>query len=134
MGAPRVLIVDDHPINLELISLLLSAEGFDVVEAVDAEQALDLIEGDPPDLFVLDVQLPGMSGLDLLRLLRAQPETENCCAVIVTSYAMESDRAVATEAGCDSYFTKPIDTRTFGPEVRKVYEQGRRRRACGHSL
>jgi two-component system, cell cycle response regulator DivK len=124
MSRPRVLVVDDNPINLELISLLLEAEDFDVVSATDAQEALAAIERKTFDLFVLDVQLPGMSGLDLLRLLRSRPDTSKCCAVIVTSYAMEADRATAADAGCDAYFAKPIDTRTFARDVRAVYERG----------
>jgi CheY-like chemotaxis protein len=124
MSRPRVLVVDDNPINLELISLLLEAEDFEVFSVTDAQAALTALEGQTFDLFVLDVQLPGMSGLDLLRLLRSRLETSKCCAVIVTSYAMEADRATAANAGCDAYFSKPIDTRTFANEVRAVYERG----------
>ena len=120
---PRALVVDDNAINLELISLLLEAEGFDVVAASDAEQALQVVENQLPDLFVLDVQLPGMSGLDLLRKLRSRHDTSTICAVVVTSYAMDADRAVAAEAGCNCYFTKPINTRRFAADVRQVYER-----------
>jgi two-component system, cell cycle response regulator DivK len=122
MSRPRVLVVDDNPINLELISFLLEGENFEVSTAVDAQEALTTIEDKTFDIFVLDVQLPGMSGLDLLRLLRSRPDTNKCCAVIVTSYAMEADRVTAAEAGCDAYFAKPIDTRRFAEDVRAVYQ------------
>ena len=125
---PRALVVDDNPVNLELIAVLLEAEGFDVTSVRDAEEALASLQAEgTPDIFVLDVQLPGMSGLDLLRRLRSHSRTSTVCAVIVTSYAMETDRQMAEAAGCDSYFTKPIDTRQFASQVREVYEQKKAR-------
>ena len=124
VSRPRVLVVDDNPINLELITILLEGEDFDVFGVADAQEALSALQGRTFDLLVLDVQLPGMSGLDLLRLLRSRPDTGNCCAVVVTSYAMETDRATAVTAGCNAYFSKPIDTRTFAHDVRAIYERG----------
>ena len=121
----RVLVVDDNAINLELMTILLEAEGF-VVEPVEhAEEALLRIRENPPDLLVADVQLPGMSGLDLLQLVRARPETQGLCAVVVTSYAMSSDEQKAYDAGCDGYIRKPIDTRTFGRQVADFLSRGR---------
>jgi len=121
----RVLVVDDHPINLELITLLLEAEGFDVTTASDAEQAFEALNESVPNMLVLDVQLPGMSGLDLLKIIRSRPDTSGICAVVVTSYAMEADREIATAAGCNAYFTKPVDTRQFAAAVRDVYDRSR---------
>ena len=125
MPLPRALVVDDNPINLELISVLLEQEGFDVVSTRDAEEALAAVGARLPDIFVLDVQLPGMSGLDLLRMLRSRSDTQGICTVVVTSYAMDADRAVAKDAGCDAYFSKPIDTRRFARDVREVYDRVR---------
>ena len=117
MAGPRVLVVDDNPINLELMTILLESEGFEVEPVEDAETTLQRIRRNPPDLLVVDVQLPGMSGLDLLREVRSDPRTQDLCAVVVTSYAMSSDEEMAYEAGCDGYIRKPIDTRTFGRQV-----------------
>lgn len=121
MPSDRALIIDDNPINLELLQLLVEAEGFEVTAVAGAEEALSVLNLFVPELFVVDVQLPGMSGLDLLRLLRSRPETARACAIIVTSYAMESDKENAFAAGCDGYITKPIDTRSFGAEIRAIY-------------
>ncbi len=126
MPATRVVVVDDNLLNLELITFLLQDEGFEVEAVTDAEAALAAANLRRPEIFVIDVQLPGVSGLDLLRQLRSNPETTDVCAVIVTSYAMDADRERAHAAGCDHYFTKPIDTRHFASEVRKVYESRRR--------
>jgi len=113
----RILLVDDNPINLELMTILLESEGFTVEPVEHAEDALQRIRENPPDLLVADVQLPGMSGLDLLRQVRSDPATQGLCAVVVTSYAMTSDEQKAYEAGCDGYIRKPIDTRIFGQQV-----------------
>ena len=126
MAGPRVLVVDDNPINLELMTILLESEGFEVEPVEDAETTLQRIRQSPPDLLVVDVQLPGMSGLDLLREVRSNPCMQHLCAVIVTSYAMSSDEEMAYEAGCDGYIRKPIDTRTFGQQVSRFLAAGRR--------
>jgi CheY-like chemotaxis protein len=117
VGFCRALIVDDHQVNQELLSFVLEEEGFEVRTVPCAEEALTLANQFQPDVLILDVQLPGMSGLDLTRQLRKQPAHQQVCIVIVTSYAMECDRERAFEAGCDGYITKPIDTRTFAAEV-----------------
>jgi CheY-like chemotaxis protein len=117
----RALVIDDNPINLELLQLLVEAEGFEVTAVTGAEEAMQVLTEFVPELFIVDVQLPGMSGLDLLRLLRSRPDTKGACAIIVTSYAMDSDKENAFAAGCDGYITKPIDTRTFGTEIRAIY-------------
>jgi CheY-like chemotaxis protein len=117
VGFGRALVVDDNSINQELLSFVLEAEGCEVRTACCAEEALDLYQQFTPDVLILDVQLPGMSGLDLTRRLRSHPVESQTCIVIVTSYAMERDRERAFAAGCDGYITKPIDTRTFAAEV-----------------
>jgi two-component system cell cycle response regulator DivK len=96
---------------------VLEEEGFEVRTSQCAEEALALVDQFKPDVLILDVQLPGVSGLDLTRQLRNRPACRQACIVIVTSYAMECDREQAFEAGCDGYITKPIDTRTFTAEV-----------------
>lgn len=123
-------MVDDNAINLELMTILLESEGFEVEPLEHAEEALQRIRENPPDLLVADVQLPGMSGLDLLKQLRSEPATRDLCAVVVTSYAMTSDEEKAYDAGCDGYIRKPIDTRTFAREVSSYLAQQRQRGHC----
>jgi len=113
-SAPRVLIVDDHELNLKLMRSVLRLEGFEVVTASSAEDAWRMLEESLPDLVVMDVQLPGRDGLSLTKDLRADGRFSEMRIVAVTSYAMADDRKRALEAGCDEYFSKPIDTRTFG--------------------
>lgn len=117
MEPRRALIVDDNPVNRELLAFVLEAEGFEVRSTDRPEQALQAVGQYHPDLLLVDVQLPGMSGLELTRRIRGLSHQTHPCIIIVTSYAMESDRERAFEAGCDGYITKPIDTRTFASEV-----------------
>lgn len=117
MSAPRILVVDDNPTNLKLVCDVLECEGYQVFMAIDAEEALHIIQGTPPDLLLLDIALPGMDGLTLTRKLRADERTRDLIIVAVTAFAMKGDEEKAREAGCDGYITKPVNTRTLGPQV-----------------
>lgn len=109
----EALIVDDAPLNLKLLSVLLAGNGYAVKTAASAEEALTVLETYQPKLLVVDIRLPGMDGLALVRMLRAQPRYQQMCIVAVTASAMKGDEEVALAAGCDSYITKPVDTRTL---------------------
>ena len=109
----RILVVDDNPTNLKLVSDLLEFEGYEVLRAVDAEAAQVVIAATPPALVLMDIALPGMDGLTLTRLLKAEAKTRHICIVALTAFAMKGDEAKAREAGCDGYITKPINTRTL---------------------
>lgn len=113
MSAPVVLVVDDNPTNLKLIAYLLQAKGYDVRTALDAESALEVVRDARPRLILMDLQLPGMDGLELTRLLKAAPETRGIVVIAVTAYAMKGDEERAREAGCDGYIAKPVDTRAL---------------------
>ncbi len=113
MSRERVLIVDDHPVNLKLARLLLESEGYEVRTAGNAEEAVSLLANWRPCLILMDIQLPGMDGLALTRNLKAHPETRDIAIVAMTAYAMKGDEERAKEAGCDGYVAKPVDTRTL---------------------
>ncbi len=113
MGGEPILIVDDNPVNLKLIRVLLAGEGYTVRTAVDAEEALAALETFRPRLILMDVQLPGMDGLELTRRLKADPERAGVVIVALTAYAMKGDEQKALEAGCDGYIAKPVDTRAL---------------------
>lgn len=110
MPHEQVLIIDDNPINLKLVRIVLQVHGYDVRVAHDAESALALLRELHPRVILMDLQLPGMDGLELTRRLKASPETRDIAIVAVTSYAMKGDQERALAAGCDGYVTKPIDT------------------------
>jgi CheY-like chemotaxis protein len=113
MNSAPILIVDDNPVNLKLVRVLLMAEGYDVRTAVDAEEALEIVETWRPHLILMDIQLPGMDGLALTRRLKSDPATREIVVLALTAYAMKGDEERALAAGCDGYLSKPIDTRAL---------------------
>jgi CheY-like chemotaxis protein len=117
--AARVLIVDDNPTNLKLVAYLVRANGYDVDTAGDANAALSAIAAHRPALILMDLQLPGIDGLELTRRLKTDPATHDIKVIAVTAYAMKGDEEKALEAGCDDYVTKPIDTRTLPATIAK---------------
>lgn len=125
MMAARVLVVDDNPTNLKLVTFVVQAAGYEVSTAADAEAALAEVRAHPPDVILMDLQLPGIDGLELTRRLKADPETRGIAVIAVTAYAMKGDREKALAAGCDDYITKPIDTRALpGVVARHVAARG----------
>ncbi|MGN6110271.1 MAG: response regulator [Kofleriaceae bacterium] len=116
-GPARILIVDDNPTNLKLVAYLMKAQGYEVETAADAELAMRRVRERAPRLILMDLQLPGIDGLELTRRLKADPETRDIVIVAVTAYAMKGDQAKALAAGCDDYVTKPIDTRTLPDRI-----------------
>ncbi len=120
MSPARILIVDDNPVNLKLASSVLEFAGWQVMEAADANQALDVIRQTPPDLILMDIALPGMDGLSLTRQLKADQSTRNIRIVALTAFAMKGDDQKAREAGCDGYITKPVDTRKLPVQVAEI--------------
>ncbi len=120
MAGEPILIVDDNPINLKLARVLLTNEGYEVKTAPDAEEALKIIETFKPRLILMDIQLPGMDGLELTRRLKNAPETKDILVLALTAYAMKGDDEKAMAAGCDGYITKPIDTQTFPGLIAKI--------------
>jgi len=119
MAGETVLIVDDAPVNLKLTDILLRKEGYKVHTAADAEEALKLLRGFRPDLMLVDIQMPGMDGLELTRRLKRNPLTRDIVVVALTACAMKEDEQKALAAGCSGFITKPIDTHTLGNRVRQ---------------
>jgi CheY-like chemotaxis protein len=113
----KILIVDDNPTNLKLVSDVLEFEGHEILKAVDAEQAQVVLADTLPDLILMDIALPGMDGLTLTRQLKADARTRHIRIVAITAFAMKGDDQKALDAGCDGYITKPIDTRALPGEV-----------------
>jgi CheY-like chemotaxis protein len=121
-----ILVVDDNPANLKLISFLLTTNGHVVRTASNADEAMSAIAEVLPALILMDVQLPGMDGLTLTRRLKADPRTRGCIIVAFTAYAMMGDEEKAIDAGCDAYMAKPIDTRALPARIAQYLEEGRR--------
>jgi CheY-like chemotaxis protein len=122
MATKSVLVVDDSPENLKLILVILAASGYELTTASDAHEALRILSQRHTDLILLDLQLPGMDGLELTRQLKAQPQTRSIPIVAVTAYAMKGDENKAREAGCDGYIVKPLDKRLLRSVVKSYLE------------
>src|ERR1035437_4592977 len=119
MAGEPILIVDDTPVNLKLTRILLVNEGYRVLTAASAEEALEVLRSYRPRLILADIQLPGMDGLEMTRLIKQDERTRDIAVVALTAFAMKGDEQKAMEAGCDGYITKPIDTRTLGGRSRQ---------------
>jgi two-component system cell cycle response regulator DivK len=121
-----ILIVEDNDKNLKLVRDVLQAKGYATIEAGTAEEGIRLALERQPNLILMDIQLPGMNGIDALKSLRADPATAAIPAVAVTASVMQQDRKLITAAGFDAYVGKPINIREFLETVRSVLERSRR--------
>ena len=106
---PKILLVEDNEMNRDMLSRRLLKQGFEMVIAVDGEQAVDLARSEAPDLILMDISLPGLDGWEATRLLKAMPETRSIPIIALTAHAMAGDREKSLAAGCNDYDTKPID-------------------------
>lgn len=116
MPGDPILIVDDNPTNLKLVAYLVKANGYQVQTAMDADAAIASVRDVRPKLILMDLQLPGIDGLELTRRFKGDPATSDIIIIALTAYAMKGDQEKALAAGCDDYVTKPIDTRRL-PEL-----------------
>ncbi len=116
----RVLVVDDIELNVKVLKAKLTAEYFDVSSAMSGEEALELIERQPPDIVLLDVMMPGLDGIEVCRRIRANPNTAQLPVVMVTALSEPVDRVRGLEAGADDFLTKPIDDVALLARVRTL--------------
>jgi two-component system, cell cycle response regulator DivK len=126
MTQRNVLIVDDNPMNMKLVRVLLTGEGYEVRTAADALEALDILKEWRPLLILMDIQLPGIDGLELTRRLKTDSATDQIIIIGLTAYAMKGDEERILSAGCDAYIAKPIDTRTLPGIIATLIEKSSR--------
>lgn len=107
----KILIVEDNPLNMRLIEMTLRPKGYRLLGATDGEKALDMAVRENPDLIIMDIQLPKVSGLEVTKRLRQMPAFNHIPIIAVTAHAMKGDEAKIIDAGCDAYLPKPINTR-----------------------
>lgn len=117
MTPRRILVVEDNPLNLKLVRDVLQIAGYDVFEAKSGEEGLRVAQQDPPDLVLMDLQLPGIDGTETLRRLRQGSLGKGVPVVAVTALAMAEDRLRAALAGFDGYIEKPISVRALPGQV-----------------
>ena len=117
MTTPHILVVDDNLMNLDLMRFVLSEDAFEVESAEHAREALEKIPTFQPDLILMDMHMPGMNGLELTQLIKANLATRHIGVIAFTASAMQGDKGCMMAAGCDGYLSKPIDVDTFSATV-----------------
>ena len=123
MSKADIMIVEDHPTMREAMRMVLEHEGFDIREAGDGHAALAMVRERPPDLLFLDLNIPGTSGAEVLRVLKSDPDTADVRVIIVTATG-EEGRDYVLSLGADEYFTKPFSPLALLRTVEKVLEPG----------
>ncbi len=109
----KVLIVEDNELNMKLFDDLLQANGYETLQTRDGRQAVQMAEDNMPDLILMDIQLPEVSGLDITRMLKTSDKTKHIPVIAVTAFAMKGDEDKIRAGGCDGYIAKPISVATF---------------------
>ena len=115
----RILVVEDQEDNRRILNDLLTSVGYELIEALTGEAAVDRAESDRPDLILMDIQLPGMDGYEATRRIKTNAALSHIPIIVVTSYALSGDEKKAFEAGCDAYIAKPYDPRELLAKVRE---------------
>jgi len=122
MANETILIVEDNLLNRKLVEAILKPLGYRLLTAVDGEEGIEVATRERPDLILMDLQLPKVSGYDATEVLKSQPETAHITIVALTAHAMADERERALAAGCDGCITKPVDTRVFPGQVREYLD------------
>ena len=118
MPGKRILVIEDHEENRRLLRDLLTSFGYELVEAVTGEDGVRAAETNPPDLILMDIQLPGIDGYETTRRIKANSALRQIPVIAVTSYALSGDDVKARDAGCDAYVTKPFDPADLLEKIR----------------
>jgi len=131
---PKILVADDEPDVLNLVTANLRAAGFDVLQAEDGPSALTAVREQAPGLLILDLMLPGMSGLEICRALKADPATATLPILMLTAKAEEVDRIVGLELGAEDYVTKPFSPRELVLRVKNILKRNAKPESGGDRL
>jgi CheY-like chemotaxis protein len=116
MSERKILVVEDNDMNMQLVEFLLEEGGYAIVKATSGEEALAITQNgsdSTPDLILMDIHLPGMDGLSVVRAMKEDARTARIPILALTAHAMRGDKDRFLEAGCDGYISKPIDVKTF---------------------
>jgi len=116
----KILIVEDNPSNMRLIKLALRAKGYTLLEAIDGKEAIDVVLKEQPDIIILDIQLPKMSGIEVAGKLKKNPVFRHIPIIAVTAYAMKEDKEKIIQSGCDAYLSKPINVRKLPGKIDEI--------------
>ncbi len=116
-----ILVVDDNAINRQLAVYLLKKGGYQVYEAESGKQAFDFLKTQTPDVILLDIQLPEMDGIEVLKQIRSQSSTKDVTVIALTAYTMRGDKEKFEAAGFDGYLPKPIEPKTFAKQIQDIH-------------
>ena len=119
MPGKNVMVVEDNEKNRKLMRVVLKAKGYNVIEAETGEEALNILRNQKPDIILMDIQLPGIDGITLIKQIKATTTLKDIPIIAVTAYAMKGDEEKIMEAGCDAYVSKPINTQELPLIVEK---------------
>jgi CheY-like chemotaxis protein len=120
----KLLVAEDNPVNRELLRELLENRGHSVIEACNGQEALDMVEQSQPDLLLLDIGMPVLEGLAVIRKIRENPSSATLPVLAVTAYAMRDDRDNVLNAGFDGYLSKPINAPDLANELERLLRKG----------
>jgi two-component system cell cycle response regulator DivK len=120
----KILVVDDNQDSRELVVKVLKNKGYEIIEAIDGEEAVEKTIAQKPDLILLDISIPKLNGYEVTRILKGKEDVKDIPVVALTAHAMKGDRLKALEAGCEGYITKPINVRELPAQV-KSFIRGR---------
>ena len=126
----KILIVEDNPQSMAVALMVLRPHGYTLFEATDGEEALKVAVGERPDLIIMDIQLPGISGLEVARRLRHMPDFSHIPIIALTAYAMRGDEEKVIEAGFNAYLSKPINTRELPKVVTEMLLRRKQDNSC----
>ena len=121
----NILIADDEPNQLELMSFNLSNAGYSIIKATNGKEAIELIENHSPDLIILDWMMPKMSGIDVCRTLRSRPETKQIPIIILSARSEDSDKSLGLDTGADDYISKPFSPKELISRVKALLRRAR---------
>jgi two-component system cell cycle response regulator DivK len=119
-----ILIVEDNELNMKLFNDLLQAHGYTTLQVKDGRSVVEITRQNRPDLILMDIQLPEISGLEITKMLKADDDLRSIPVVAVTAFAMKGDEQKIRNGGCDGYIAKPISVASFLQTVSKFLEQG----------
>ena len=120
----KILIVEDNPVHTRLIEMTLRAKNYTILKATNGEEALVIATRERPDLIIMDLNLPQMTGFEVTKKLRENPAFRHTPIITLTAYAMRGDRERVIESGCDMYMTKPINTRELPRVIAEMLSAG----------
>ena len=131
MTGKRILHIEDNASNRKAVRHILRGAGFELTEATDGEEGLQVALASPPDLILLDIQLPRLSGYEVAQRLRDDDKTRHVPIIAITSYALSGDEQRTQESGCDDYIAKPYRPKTLLEHIQRHLNQGEEDRSTG---